>query len=260
MDQLLAGHPRHAHNFNQLLARRIPRHQYVRMVWLGGVVPVPVVDYYSFWLHHRPYNWSELIRQVVLGCLLFAIKALRVLLLTVTALSYFNIISFPYTMISTHQVSREVVTFIFRDSKALLDRHCEIVAHNDDVLYFVDNSDDNIPILSTIVTTAINRVAAGLVTTCTTLGYPQGMPCTLVKDSLFFRFASVVERCVHPSSSTMLTIWVLAIFFVYVIIGDLIIANVLLFYIINVWRRVDTYKSVFASTMKVLWNTRTALF
>lgn len=253
------------HQLDRLLARRLhqQRRRLYHVRWLGGVVPLPVIHFDRL-RFPRHLGWFYVTRMVLTHCVMLTARCIRFFMINMVILSFVNtLITIPYDVVSRYPLVNEMSTFVFRNLAAMQQRHLEIVRHDGDIFYSLDDDPEALA-WQVVMTMWLNFYADSMLSTCHPRRRQHRVPidkCQLIGDLLLFRFARVVERWLHVGpESNAVTMWVLTITFLYLLLGDFVICHIYFIFFMGVIRRISLYHKVIVNAMKIVWSSRKSLF
>ena len=251
------------------------------LLWIFGVIPLPIINYRTMWQRHRPTSLMRVVLSFLSTALMTILRVTRTILFLVGTISYFHSILRCFTMFSeivtfSDNIFRDLLTFMFRNSTGLVPRNKIIEVNGGDCLYFAteDTSTWNL-----LTTTMYNAAAKGIKTQCylvnrckpivstDTFEYLLSrqspsldlLECTIISDTLPFRFANVFTTFFPylnlPSYSWLLTMSVVSIYLAYAVLGDIVCVNVLVFCYFNIGKILVSYKDVYIGIAKIIWKT-----
>lgn len=258
-------------NIDEYLRRRMERgadRGYVSYLWKFGIIPLPIFNYRRAWRRLRPNNVREFLMKVIAVLMTTLVRLFRLSLFFLgTSMYLHNILRnlFTFSNIITFSLNflRDMITYIFRNNEGLLERHKEIIVHDENIFYFneVDGM-NSYPIWKVATTAAYNWLSHMIRMNCMTLEDKENRvtECVLQEDLLIFKFSRVLKdffpsMANSNSGFSSLTISTVLLFLFYALGGDVICLNVLFFWSFNLGKKVLHYKDVYSGLGRILWNT-----
>lgn len=227
------------------------------------MLPYPIIHFDRV-RRPRQLGWLTVTRMVVTHFIMLTARVIRFFMINMVILSFVNtLITIPYDVISRYPLVNEISTFVFRNLVTMQQRHLDIVRHDGDIFYSLDD-DPDVLTWQVIMTMWVNFYADSMLSTCHPRRRQHRVPidqCQLIGDLLLFRFARVVETWLKAKpDSNLVTAWVLTITFLYLLLGDFIICHIYFIFFMGVIRRIGSCHKVILNAMKIVWSSRRSLF
>lgn len=251
-------------NLNRLFAQRLQQSRYQRrrdnvLSRIVGFIPLPVT--------FRLRNIHRFLLTLISSLLVITFKVIQIFLILSGLLSYFKdfyriFIIFGELFTFSDNVVRDLSTFIFRNHQSLLLQNK--IIHANKGYFYINDSLSNFQIMKLGL---FNIVAESIQLNCHQidtnpfLDYQKccqlsRLNCKLNTNSLLFKFANVVLEFfpILSYDSSSLTWFVLAIFFTYASLGEVVGFRVLLFFLINLFKRLLSFKDVYIASAQMIWK------
>lgn len=251
--------------FNDRLHERLHRHLQNRrdrelvlsVVWVLGVLPLPIVNYAVLWRRHRPENMRMALTRFVTTATLVVIRLGRLMAyLVLTGNWASQVLRFLTTYGSMVTFSEnfflDIYTYAVRNYPLLVQRKYELLQYSSGEIEWEN-----------IVQFVFDNLAITVQTRCV-LSTDVSGHCTLHAESLIFRFSKAllhVFPLLNVMPSFVLTATTIAIYLSYGLIGQFLGFNVIFFLVLHVGHRWLPIGSFLGRFGKAVWqSTGTMVF
>lgn len=217
----------------------------------------------------RFFNFRSLQRSfyiTVSTLLINTLRVIRTITFVIIVVNYFSnfyrfLLVFGEVFTFSDNIFSDILSYVFRNSQTLYNQHI-LIKSNRNMVH------DNSTYISTFKSFFINIIAKNLNYHCfiTSPSFhttfrpkkiciaPELITCGLDSNSLLFKFSFVTQDFFNLSENSLTSI-VVAIFFIYALLGDLLCINVLLFLVVNIMKKAFMYKDVYVASARMIGNT-----
>ncbi|KAL6451722.1 hypothetical protein SBY92_003029 [Candida maltosa Xu316] len=232
--------------------------QYYHIKWLFTYFPVLIIHFDEIW---RNLTWATIQRylfEFVTNSVMLLIRAIRFMTFVVGSGVYFQgivrrLFVFCDVITFSDNFTRDVFTYILKDSPHILNQLELIQFHHGNMMFFLQYEEyNNLSSFEVIKLSYYNIVASMVRADCVVTS--ESATCKILTNTLVFKFSQVLRDFFPSLSITGLKTITLMIYLTYAIIGDIICLNILLFLSYNLMNRFLGYKQVFVGIRGMLWN------
>ena len=232
--------------------------KYYHINWYLTYIPLIVIHYKAIW---KDLTWRNIKHYVVEAVTLAAIMIVRALRFTTFIIGsgiYFQgiirrLFIFCDVITFSDNFIRDVLTYILKDSPAILERLEVIHFHNNKIMYFLKYDEYNdLSSFQIIKMIYVNITASMLQADC--ISTSESSTCKLLTNTLVFKFSHVLQQYFPKLGDSSLKFITLSVYMTYAIIGDIICLNILLFLSYNLLTRFLGYKQIFSGLRHKRWS------